>query len=339
MTRKTKIFLFAISFIVSCNGKTPFEKLYDKGNFAYQDKNYEEALSFLVLAHQKDSSNLEVYNDIAFCYLNLDSLNKALEFADKGLMVDDTYSRLYNCKGKILESLKLYQESLANYDKAIQINSDRAAFYYNRGRLYFNRFSNYESARSDFDSAHKLGLSSWDLFNYRGCANAELDQHKQAVSDFSNAIDHDSTNARGFRNRATSLNLIGKYKEALKDLDLAIQLEPDNQLGYSYRGRIHRLRGNYDQAFRDLNIAISLDSMDYNNYMCRGVAHNNTGNYPLAETDLRKSLLLATNDIDSIDVLGGLSDLFLETKEAQKLNEISSLIEKTNTERKVANIL
>ncbi|MEP4090947.1 hypothetical protein [Reichenbachiella sp.] len=332
--RISSIILFSI-LAFSCD-KSNADEFFTRGAIAYNERKFSEAFPDLKAAYIIDSSNLKYIHAIAFCYQELDSPKTALKYINRGIELDQSYPRFYNCRGRILEKLKFYEASLVDFNTAINIDSSNAFFYYNRGRLNFNSIKNYRSAITDFTTAKELGHVTWDLFNYRGCAYAKLDLDEEAVLDFTSAIGIDSLRAKGYRNRATSLNKTSNYNKALEDLGFAIQLEPMNHLGYSFRGRVHRLNGEYEKAFSDLNIAISLDSMDYNNYMCRGVAHQNTGNYVLAETDLIRSLKLATNHVDSADVLKELSELFIETEEVQKLKEISFLIEKT--QKQIANI-
>ncbi|NET60245.1 MAG: tetratricopeptide repeat protein [Symploca sp. SIO2E6] len=95
-------------------------------------------------------------------------------------------------RGNALNELDKYQETIASYDKAIEIKPDNA-----------------------------------DAWNNRGVALNELGKYQDAIASFDIAIEIELDNADAWNNRGVALNELGKYQDAIASLDKAIKIKPD----------------------------------------------------------------------------------------------------------------
>ena len=128
-----------------------------------------------------------------------------------------------------------YEEAISDYNRAIELNQNDAAAYYNRGTARYH-LGQYETAINDFDQATHINPNDARTYNNRGLANDNLGQYEEAIADFSKAIDLDPDNERFYCNRGLANDNLGQYEEAIANFSKAIDLDPDNEHFYHYRG-------------------------------------------------------------------------------------------------------
>lgn len=104
----------------------------------------------------------------------------------------DSFDEFYYFnKGNIEFDSEKYKEAIANYDKAIKINSNNASYYNNRG----------------------------NAFHY-------LKKYKEAIKDFNSAIELNHNYILAYYNRANNYKHLREYIKAIEDLKIIISLEP-----------------------------------------------------------------------------------------------------------------
>jgi len=79
-----------------------------------------------------------------------------------------------------LRDQKRFQESLGEYDQAIQLDPESAKAYYGRGTAYLN-LGQLERAMQEFDTAIGLVSQYAEAYNNRGVAYLRLGQAEQAI--------------------------------------------------------------------------------------------------------------------------------------------------------------
>lgn len=97
-----------------------------------------------------------------------------------------------------------------------------------------------------------------DAYNMRGVAYLELGQTEDAISDFNQAIRHDTTSYKPLFNRANTYLQSGKLPEALQDYNQVVRMEPALADTYLNRSAVLYEMQQYDEAQRDLEQARSL---------------------------------------------------------------------------------
>lgn len=86
------------------------------------------------------------------------------------------------------------------------------------------------------------------------------------------------------------------YKNALADYTKAIQLEPNNYDAYLGRGKVERLLKDYNNSIKDYTKAIELNPSDYKGYAGRGVSKFELKNYADSIDDYTKAIDINPND-------------------------------------------
>ena len=78
-------------------------------------------------------------------------------------------------------------KSLADYDRAIQLNPNNAIAYYNRGNAKYALGRNQE-AIADYDRASQRDSNNANAYNNRGKAKYALGKNQEAIADYDRAI-------------------------------------------------------------------------------------------------------------------------------------------------------
>ncbi len=136
----------------------------------------------------------------------------------------------YVQKGNTYYEQGKYDQAIADYTEAIDINPHFAKAYDNRGAAYAQK-GNLSGAISDFTMAIANNPNDAEAYNNRGRAYAKLGNYVQAVSDYSKAIKINPNYGKAYNNRARVFYDIKKYTRAWADVqkaeELGITVNPD----------------------------------------------------------------------------------------------------------------
>ncbi|MGZ9163820.1 MAG: tetratricopeptide repeat protein [Anaerolineales bacterium] len=190
----------------------------------------------MFFGQQKDSGSSSDeavnYNDRGNALADVGRYQEALANYARAIELDPGYSKAYSSRGTTYREMRRYVEALADYDRAIQLNLTYATAYYNRA-LTYGDLERYEEAISDLDQAIKIGLDSpANAYYARGKTHAHLEQYKEALDDLNQAIELNPNHAPAYSDRGYVLNRLGQYGNAEKDLKHAIGLDPDYGSAY-----------------------------------------------------------------------------------------------------------
>jgi tetratricopeptide (TPR) repeat protein len=114
---------------------------------------------------------------------------------------------------------------------------------------------------------------------------------------------------RGFRNRGVAQYQAGRYREALRDFTQAIDLNPRNPRSWQLRGALYMRAGRHESALADLGRALELapDSVDALGPRC--VVLMRLQRLDEAQADCARAFELAPDAIDHSISLGMVSAL------------------------------
>ncbi len=205
----------------------------------------------------------------------------------------------YRERGSELYQRGEYEQAIAYYDEAIDIDSNVAQTYFLRG-LAKGENEQHEDAIADFDKAIKINPDSAESYHWRGIAKFQLRQHEDAITDFDKAININPNNAESYHWRGVSRYIFGQYQDgyedAIADFDTAIYLNPNSAKSYYWRGLANNERGQYENALDDFSDAISLNPEHAEAYFNRGKAKGNLSQYEDAIADFNTAIRLERNN-------------------------------------------
>ena len=134
--------------------------------------------------------------------------------------------------------------------EVIDANPEDQRTYFLRGNAYLDG-GEYEAAIADYTRA--VGLDSGDAvaYNNRGIAYRNKGDARTAIEDYTRAIELDPEYRDAYNNRGLALSDLGRYAEAVELYTKAIELDPGYWYAYNHRGLALWSLGDRDAAVRD----------------------------------------------------------------------------------------
>ena len=196
--------------------------------------------------------------------------------------------------GKILDNLQRYEEAIASFDKAIEIEREREnrKFWFDRGlalmkcgsqdaaRTSWKRAMSIEPDDSDFwikkgtalcesecyepaiccfDLALQIQPNQFCVWERRGIALRRAGRNEEAISNYDRALELKPNDSDVLCNQSNCLIKLGRYEEAMDKLDKALEIKPNDADIYYRKSNIYRLQGNYKLFYKNYSLAIQFD--------------------------------------------------------------------------------
>lgn len=143
-----------------------------------------------------------------------------------------------------------------------------------RGDLYLES-GNLKGALADFNKAVSLNSANDRAFANRGRARAMNGDTEGGLEDLNRAVALNPRDPANFINRGIAKELSGDLKGALADMNSALKLSPENPLALTNRGNVYVHAGEFSKAINDYNKVILMIPDRGIAYAGRGTAKSN----------------------------------------------------------------
>ncbi len=172
------------------------------------------------------------------------------------------------------EHLKAYatDKAIADYSKAIELNSGFAKAYRQRGTAYTSS-NKHEEALADLTTAIRLDPKDAQAYLDRGHAYFYLGKTDLSIMDYTTAIQCDPSSTKAYMSRCTAYMSQKDYKAAIADCTTVIGLEPLYPFHYVGRASLHEHNNDLESAIADLSKAIELNPKFAHTYKGRARLH------------------------------------------------------------------
>jgi tetratricopeptide (TPR) repeat protein len=182
------------------------------------------------------------------------------------------HAHAYRCRGNAYLSLGRYEEAVADYSRAIELDPRHARDLSNRGKLYRD-LGQLDKSLDDVSRAIELDPKYVRAWINRALIYLDLGQRDKAVADLSRAIEVDPKYAVAWYNRGSAYFQLGQAEKAVANFSRAIELDPKFAAAWNYRGLAYRKLGQLEKAIANFSRAIELDPKDANPWHNRGNAY------------------------------------------------------------------
>lgn len=231
-------------------------------------------------------------------------LFKADEIIENGSTseTDGTDSAICYDRGNSFLQSGEYDQAIAEFNKAININDSYVNAYAGRGYAY-RQLNKFDDALNDYDKAISLNPDDEtlaNLFSDRGITNYQMKKYDSAVADYSKAIelydsvvepDRDNI-ADAYCNRGIAYRNLVQYGNAINDYKKAIELNNGDAGVYNNLGFAYRVLGDYEAAIENYNKALDINPEYILALRNRGKAYNETRDYDNALKDFSRAIEL-----------------------------------------------
>lgn len=214
---------------------------------------------------------------------------------------------LYNI-AQVHTSTRSYDDALAFYTSALQIDPRYSEYYNERGGVFL-RMGRVQEAIADYHRAAELSAPYHEVFTNLGQAYKLVGDARAAIEAYSRAIDLDPRQFLPLVGRAQAYELAGEAEAALADYDAALGLDASDPQTWSNRAVLRYERGRIDEAVADLDQAILRAAALPELYANRAVALTDLGRRDDASRDYQTYLRLRPDALDREDVLRAIASL------------------------------
>jgi tetratricopeptide (TPR) repeat protein len=184
-------------------------------------------------------------------------LTGAVADFDRAIQTQSDYAEAYFYRGLAYFDLKQMPKSIADYSRAIALNAGYVDAYYNRG-LVLSAMGDKPGAIADYTQVIRLDRNFAAAYNNRGLVLSDLGDQQRAIDDFNQALQINPGRANSYFNRGLALFRIGNDRAALADYTQAIQLSPNYAKAYANRGLTLARMRDTKGAIADLQQAANL---------------------------------------------------------------------------------
>ncbi len=193
--------------------------------------------------------------------------------------------------GAKLAALGRYEEALACYEKALDINPGNPAAWNNKG-YSLTKLGRYNEAIKCYNQSIKSGNESVEPWmNLAACLNI-LGHDEEAVACCERGLQIEAFNPVLWLNKGNSLRNLGQLSEAIKCFDKAIEYNPRYANAWYNRGNTFFEAGDIQRALVSSEKAASLDPTLADAWLCMGNCHTRLGKFDLAMRHFDKALSL-----------------------------------------------
>ncbi len=183
-----------------------------------------------------------------------------------------TKARAYGNRGNAYDKMGLIDNAIADYTKAVELDSLFSIAWSNRGTIYANQ-QKIDFALLDLNKALEINpnfvLARWN----RGVIYGTLAKWENAIIDYNRVIEIDNDFTDAFYNRGVAYANLGDWNKALTDFKKTTELNPQYPNGYYNLAVAEDNLGNSKSAIEDYSKALSVDSGNLNIYFGRGVVY------------------------------------------------------------------
>ncbi len=156
------------------------------------------------------------------------------------------------------------------------ISEGKAEAYYNRGVAWQNK-GQYDQAIADYGKALEINPRYAEAYSNRGAAWQSKGQYDQAIADYGKALEINPRYAEAYYNRGVAWQSKGRYDQAIADYGKALEINPRYAEAYSNRGNAWQGKGQYDQAIADYGKALEINPRYAEAYFNKGFVCEKAG--------------------------------------------------------------
>lgn len=258
-------------------------------NFEAAERNYEDAYKRMttnpLIVAGATNAALEAHNqDLAKQWLD-----RAQGKMNDSPQVERERERYLTLKGDYEQAAKL---GFAVIEK---LPKDREGVVYLAYDLYY--LGRYDEALALATKYEPIIPNDKDLALIAGYVHAHNGQNREALADYTRALERDPEMALGYGNRGFILNDLKEPTQAVKDFQAAIQLQPDYgeaHLGLAYADlQLHRPKASLNQ----LDITQKILGKSHAWHLARAEAFRQEQDFAHAEPEYRIALRETPNDL------------------------------------------
>jgi superkiller protein 3 len=226
---------------------------------------------------------------------NLERYEEAIACYDKAIEIEPDYYSDWRNKGDAFFYLKRYEDAVACYDKAIEIQPDDDYAWGHKGAALGN-LKRHEEAIACYDKAIEMQPDDDYAWNSKGyLLEYYFKRYKEAIACYKKAIKIKSDNPDYYNDIGINFVNLERYEKAITAYDKALKIKPDYSKTWYNKACCCSLQGNAELAVKNLQKAINLNGKE-----CLEWAKTDTDFDSIRESDHFQELINQQTDLEII---------------------------------------
>jgi len=209
----------------------------------------------------------------------------AIAAYDQALQIQPDLADTWNNRGVVLTRMQRYPEAITSYEKATTIRPNYPDAWNNRGVVLLE-LQKYQEAIGCYEQAIQAKPDYADAWNNRGVAFSKMQEYEQAVISYNQALQIKNDYTDAWNNRGVALSKLQKYEAAIDSYDNAAKIRPDFYRIWYNKARCYALQGQIDLAIDNLKRALNL-----NPNLCKELAKTEADLENIREHEAFKQLI------------------------------------------------
>jgi tetratricopeptide (TPR) repeat protein len=174
--------------------------------------------------------------------------------------LDPTDAKLQYELALAYRNLKLYEEALGHFNKALALKPDFSEAWNNMGTLYLV-LEKWDPAIGCFEKA--AGNITYETpqfaYNNLGLAYYKKGEHQKALDSYKQALELSPSYSICHTNLGLAYEAVGRWEEAIDAYEKAFFYYPENAAAHLNLGKLYLRLGRNDKAAKELNLALDID--------------------------------------------------------------------------------
>lgn len=201
------------------------------------------------------------------------------------LQIQPDLADTWNNRGVVLTRMQRYPEAIASYEQATAIRPHYPDAWNNRGVVLLE-LQQYQEAIASYEQAIQAKPDYADAWNNRGVAFSKMQEYEQAVISYNQALKIKNDYTDAWNNRGVALSKLQKYEAAIDSYDNAAKIRPDFYRIWYNKARCYALQGQTELAIENLKRALNL-----NPNLCKELAKTEADFEKIREYEAFKHLI------------------------------------------------
>lgn len=217
-----------------------------------------EAMAYLKKALAIDPTVPDCYSYLALALAESGKFDEAVAYLNKAISQNPNDADLYKYRAMFYLEVKQFPKALQDLNTRLKLHPNEIATIRSRANIY-DRLGRPKDVLSDLNLILKLEPDSYRDLLSRARLLSRLGQHDKALSDCHILIKANPLDDDGYYYRACEYAALHKWKEAIKDYSVAIDESPETaRASYEGRAKAYEQLGQLNLAEQDRKKAMAI---------------------------------------------------------------------------------
>lgn len=280
------------------------------GQYAFNEKKYDEAVEFYLLAIDLDDKNQDAKLGASDALtakgdelMAIEQVRNARNFYEDAVRYNDKNSAAFAGLGDVFEALNENDKALSNYEKAYQLDNNLTEIFTPLGILYYGK-NDIPKADDFLTRALATDKENAATNYYVGLIRLKQKRYDEAKTVLQQSIKSDATQAESHYNLGAAFDALNEDASAISEYLEAVRLNPKYAEAYFGLGTNYYGLKNYNDALTAYKKVVELQNTNGEAHANLGDVYRAMGKWGEAEGEYRLATMFIKDDAELYSKFG-----------------------------------